>query len=82
MNQLKGYYSLDDRHKIVKDLVKELKSYNGKYYGIDMTDEDYEMAATDELALRAVDYSDDNIFALENQGLIDESRMDWILNEE
>lgn len=47
-----------------------------------MTDEGYEMAATDELALRAVDYSDDNMFALENQGLIDESRMDWILNEE
>ena len=47
-----------------------------------MTDEDYEMAATDELALRAVDYSDDNMFALENQDLIDESRMDWIMNKE
>ena len=46
------------------------------------TDEDYEMAATDELALRAVDYSDDNMFALENQDLIDESRMDWIMNKE
>lgn len=82
MNQLKGFHSVDDKDKTVKDLVKELKSYNEKYHGIDMSDEDYETAATDELALRAVDYSDDNMFALENQDLIDESRMGWITNEE
>lgn len=82
MNQLKGFHGVDDRNEIVNDLAKELKSYNEEYYGIDMSDEDYEMAATDELALRAVDYSDDNMLALENQDLIDESRMDWIMNKE
>lgn len=82
MNQLKGFHSVDDRNEIVSDLAKELKSYNEEYYGIDMSDEDYKMAAADELALRAIDYSDDNMFALENQDLIDESRMDWIMNEE
>lgn len=82
MNQLKGFHSVDDRNKIVSDLAKELKSYNEEYYGIDMSDEDYKMAAADEFALRAIDYSDDNMFALENQDLIDESRMDWIMNKE
>ena len=82
MNQLKGFHSVDDRNEIVSDLAKELKSYNEEYYGIDMSDEDYKMAATDELSLRAIDYSGDNMFALENQGLIDESRMDWIMNKE
>ena len=82
MNQLKGFHSVDDRDEIVSDLAKELKSYNEKYYGIDMSDEDYKMAATDEIALRAIDYSDDNMFALENQDLIDDSRMDWIMNKE
>lgn len=82
MNQLKGFHSVDDRNEIVSDLAKELKSYNEEYYGIDMSDEDYKMAAADEFALRAIDYSDDNMFALENQDLIDESRMDWIMNEE
>lgn len=82
MNQLKGFHSVDDKNEIVNDLVKELKSYNEEYYGIDMSDDDYETAATDELALRAIDYSDDNMFALENQDLIDESRMDWIMNKE
>ena len=81
MNQLKGFHSVDDRNEIVSDLAKELKSYK-EYYGIDMSDEDYKMAAADEFALRAIDYSDDNMFALENQDLIDESRMDWIMNEE
>ena len=47
-----------------------------------MSDEDYKTAATDELSLRAIDYSDDNMFAIENQDLIDESRMDWIMNKE
>lgn len=82
MNQLKGFHSVDDRNEIVSDLAKELKSYNEEYYGIDMSDDDYETAATDEFALRAIDYSDDNMFALENQDLIDESRMDWIMNKE
>lgn len=82
MNQLKGFHSVDDRNEIVSDLAKELKSYNEEYYGIDMSDEDYKMAAADEFALRAIDYSDDNMFALENQDLIDESRMDWIMNKE
>ena len=82
MNQLKGFHSVDDRNEIVSDLAKELKSYNEEYYGIDMSDEDYETAATDELSLRAIDYSGDNMFALENQDLIDESRMDWIMNKE
>lgn len=82
MSQLKGFHSVDDRNEIVSDLAKELKSYNEKYYGIDMSDEDYETAATDELALRAIDYSNDNMFALETQDLIDESRMDWIMNKE
>lgn len=82
MSQLKGFHSVDDRNEIVSDLVKELKSYNEEYYGIDMSDEDYKMAAADEFALRAIDYSDDNMFALENQDLIDESRMDWIMNKE
>lgn len=77
-----GFHSVDDRNEIVSDLAKELKSYNEEYYGIDMSDEDYKMAAADEFALRAIDYSDDNMFALENQDLIDESRMDWIMNEE
>lgn len=81
MNQLKGFHSVDDRNEIVSDLAKELKSYNEEYYGIDMSDEDYKMAAADEFALRAIDYSDDNMFALENQDLIDKSRMDWIMNE-
>lgn len=82
MNQLKGFHSVGDRNEIVSDLAKELKSYNEEYYGVDMSDEDYKMAAADEFALRAIDYSDDNMFALENQDLIDESRMDWIMNEE
>lgn len=82
MNQLKGFHGVDDRNEIVNDLAKELKSYNEEYYGIDMSDEDYKTAATDELSLRAIDYSDDNMFALENQDLIDESRMDWIMNKE
>lgn len=82
MSQLKGFHSVDDRNEIVSDLAKELKSYNEEYYGIDMSDEDYKMAAADEFALRAIDYSDDNMFALENQDLIDESRMDWIMNKE
>lgn len=82
MNQLKGFHSVDDRNEIVKELAKELKSYNEESHGIDMSGEDYEVDATDELALRAIDYSDDNMFALENQDLIDESRMDWIMNKE
>lgn len=82
MNQLKGFHSVDDRNEIVKGLAKELKSYNEEYHRIDMSDDDYETAATDELALRAIDYGDDNMFALENQELFDESRMDWIMNKE